>query len=261
MGIVGNYSVLHKSPGRFLSGTIASGDRYNFCKTYRNRFLGDQDYGMAKFTAIPSGYVHPYTWAMAQKSGGLASYNQLSAAINKTQAQLALGINSTANLSASISETNAVLALIVALASNISAGGSVTQAQLAIILLLQAQIDNTGSFTTAELGNILGLAAQLVASMDVTNSITTLVNLSSDIGGPVELSPQGLAEELLDNQDIETGYSMRESLRLILASLAGKLSGAPGTTITIRDLNDAKDRITAIVDANGNRTSVTHDVS
>jgi hypothetical protein len=75
-----------------------------------------------------------------------------------------------------------------------------------------------------------------------------------------ELSPQNLASQLLDESDIETGVSMRESLRLIIAALAGKLSGAPGTTITIRNVGDTKDRIIATVDSNGNRSSVTYDV-
>lgn len=263
MGLLGNYSVLHKSPGKFLSGTIASGDRYNFNKSgrFRNRFAGDQGQGIANFSAIPNGYVHPYSWAMAQKSGGLASYRQLSATLSGDQALLALGINIDADLSASISITDAVLALIVALDANLSASGSFTDAQLAIILLLEANLSASGTFTDAQLGNILGLMASLNASMSVSNSITNLVNLSADIGGATPLSPEGLAASLLDNEDIETGYSMREALRLILASVAGKLSGAGTATITIRNVPDDKDRIVATVDSNGNRTSVTYDVS
>jgi hypothetical protein len=263
MGILGNYSVLLKSPGRFLSGTVASGDRPNFDKSgdLRNRFAGDQDLGMAKFSAIPNGYVHPYSWAIAQKSGGLATYTGLSASISETDALLALGVNIDSNLSASFTKNDAILALIVALEANLSASGTFTDTQLAIILLLNANLTGSGSFTDAQLGNILGLLAQLSASMSISTRIINQVNLSADIGGPVELSPQGLSEELLDNQDIETGYSMRESLRLILSSLAGKVSGASGTTITIRDVNDIHDRIIAIVDANGNRTSTTLDAS
>lgn len=60
---------------------------------------------------------------------------------------------------------------------------------------------------------------------------------------------------------IETGYTAKNSMRLMLAALAGKLSGAETTTVVIRDVTDAKDRITATVDESGNRTSVTHDVS
>jgi hypothetical protein len=47
----------------------------------------------------------------------------------------------------------------------------------------------------------------------------------------------------------------------MLAALAGKLSGAAGTTINIRDVNDTKNRITATVDENGNRLTVTLDGS
>lgn len=63
--------------------------------------------------------------------------------------------------------------------------------------------------------------------------------------------------DIFDTQEIEPGYTMRESLRLILSALTGKLSGAETTEIAIRDIADTVDRIVATVDANGNRTSVT----
>jgi hypothetical protein len=67
---------------------------------------------------------------------------------------------------------------------------------------------------------------------------------------------------LLDRSNgVETSYTPRQTLRLLLASQAGKVSGAATTTIAIRDVNDAKDRITATVDADGNRTAITTDVS
>ena len=54
-----------------------------------------------------------------------------------------------------------------------------------------------------------------------------------------------------------TERTVREAFRLILAGVVGKLAGAETTSITIRDTNDTKNRISASVDANGNRTSVT----
>jgi hypothetical protein len=183
LGILGNYSVLHKSPGRFLSGTVASGDRYNFSKSgmLKNRFLGDQGLGIAKFSAIPNGYVHPYSWSLAQVSGGLASYKALNANISTTDALLALGINIDANLDASMTKTDAILALIVALQADLSASGTITDANMAIIILLEAALSASGSLTDAQLNNILNLAAALSASGTLTNSITNLVNLSADI--------------------------------------------------------------------------------
>lgn len=60
---------------------------------------------------------------------------------------------------------------------------------------------------------------------------------------------------------IETGYTLQQALRLILASTCAKLSGAEGTTVYIRDINDTKNRITATVTESGNRTAISVDVS
>lgn len=263
MGLIGNHSVLNKSHARFTNGTATAGA---FAANNRSNFknisvLRSRDIYWPAIISYPAGYTPGSAMVMARSSGGLASHTQLNATLSTTDALSALGINIDANLSATLSTTDAVLALIVALEASLSASGTITDAQLAIILLLEAALSGSGTFTDAQLGNILNLAASLSGSMTVSNSITNLVNLSADIGGAPELSPQGLSEELLDNQDIETGVSLRESLRLVLSAVAGKLSGAPGTSITIRNVVDDKDRIVATVDASGNRTSITYDVS
>lgn len=61
---------------------------------------------------------------------------------------------------------------------------------------------------------------------------------------------------------VETGLTVRETLRLCAAALAGKISGADGSTITIRNaVADDADRIVATVDTDGNRTAITYDLS
>lgn len=60
---------------------------------------------------------------------------------------------------------------------------------------------------------------------------------------------------------IEGTFDLTESARLWNAALAGKAAGLATTTATFRDLADTKDRITATVDADGNRTAVTRDVT
>jgi hypothetical protein len=100
---------------------------------------------------------------------------------------------------------------------------------------------------------------------DVANLITNVSIRSSNSAGLIQVDTGGgavlTANEILDNQDIETGISFRQSLRLVLSALAGKVSGAGTTTISIRDLNDTVDRIVATVDTNGNRTAITKDVT
>jgi hypothetical protein len=60
---------------------------------------------------------------------------------------------------------------------------------------------------------------------------------------------------------VETSLTPRQALRLILAASAGKLSGAATSTVIIRNVGDSKDRITATVDADGNRAAVTVDAT
>lgn len=71
------------------------------------------------------------------------------------------------------------------------------------------------------------------------------------------------AEALLDTADgIEAGLTPREALRLIVAVAAGKLSGAGTATEVFRNaIADSKDRITATVDEDGNRATITVDLS
>jgi len=72
-----------------------------------------------------------------------------------------------------------------------------------------------------------------------------------------------IADALLDRANaIETGLTLRESHRLCVSAAAGKLSGAATTTVNIRDaIGDSKNRISATVDSDGNRTAITTDVT
>jgi hypothetical protein len=58
---------------------------------------------------------------------------------------------------------------------------------------------------------------------------------------------------------VETDWTLRQALRIILAALSGKLAGAATSEVTIKNPPDSKTRITATVDADGNRTAVTYD--
>jgi hypothetical protein len=64
-----------------------------------------------------------------------------------------------------------------------------------------------------------------------------------------------------DANGVETSITPRQALRLILAASAGKLSGAATSTVIIRNVGDSKSRITATVDADGNRSAVTVDAT
>lgn len=70
------------------------------------------------------------------------------------------------------------------------------------------------------------------------------------------------ADALLDRSaGVETSWTMRQAMRIMLSALAGKASGLAGTSVAYRDMADSKNRIAATVDSNGNRTAVTLDAS
>jgi hypothetical protein len=70
------------------------------------------------------------------------------------------------------------------------------------------------------------------------------------------------ADALLDRANgVEPSWTVRQALRIMFSALGGKLAGAATTTVTTRNQGDTLNRITATVDADGNRTAVTLDAS
>jgi len=79
----------------------------------------------------------------------------------------------------------------------------------------------------------------------------------TEYGIPVKILANEITPaEILAAGDVD-GYSLEETLKLCLSALAGKVSGAGTTTITIRSADDSADRIVATVDTDGNRSSIT----
>jgi hypothetical protein len=87
-------------------------------------------------------------------------------------------------------------------------------------------------------------------------------DLSGTIGGLTPGERDLIAAALLDLANgVVTGVTVRQNMRLLAASQAGKLSGAGSGTIIIRDLNDTKDVVTATTDPSGNRLTIVLDLS
>jgi hypothetical protein len=60
---------------------------------------------------------------------------------------------------------------------------------------------------------------------------------------------------------VEGGITAIQMMRGFAATLMGKASGLETTTAVYRDIGDTKDRVTATVDEDGNRTTVTRDLT
>jgi hypothetical protein len=101
--------------------------------------------------------------------------------------------------------------------------------------------------TTTNTDMVTDVSADVTAIKAVTNTLVL-----ADIADAV-------LDEVVDANAPANANSLRESVALMAAILAGKSSGGGTTTIKFRDLGDTKDRQTATVDEDGNRTAVTVD--
>jgi hypothetical protein len=108
---------------------------------------------------------------------------------------------------------------------------------------------------------------QPVQAFTVTSGSGVLPDDVADIAAAVDASTVLAKEATVSavpgnvmGSTVETGLDVTEALKLITAALAGKVSGAGTSTVTIRDVNDTANRIVATVDTSGNRTAVTTSV-
>ena len=112
---------------------------------------------------------------------------------------------------------------------------------------------------TATTNNVTNIADQttLEGLGDTVNTLAADVNEIVDGAGGLSAAA---VDSILD-EVVEGTTTVRQMLRGYAAALLGKASGLATTTATFRDIDDSKDRIVATVDANGNRTAVTLDLT
>ena len=151
----------------------------------------------------------------------------------------------TGNLSGSVGSVTG------AVGSVTGAVGSVT-GSVGSVVGHTAQSGDTFALANGANG-FVALKAETALIVDDTGTAGVVVAAASKTG--YRLSATGV-DDVLD-ETYEGTTTFRQFLRLAAGPLFGILSGAAGTTITIRNEADDADRIVATVDADGNRTSIT----
>jgi hypothetical protein len=153
----------------------------------------------------------------------LASTTNITAATGVTLAATTGLGNQTANITGNLS--GSVDSVTGAVGSVTGAVGSVT--------------GNVGGNVAGTVGTVNALAANAITAAATATDFSTEV-VAAMLAGVVEGT-----------------VTVRQSLQLSNAAAAGKVAGAGTTAITLRDLGDTKNRISAVVDGDGNRTTVT----
>lgn len=128
-------------------------------------------------------------------------------------------------------------------------------------------------------GNLAGSVASVTGAVgSVTGAVGSVAgavgSVTGNVGGNVTGSVGSVAaggitaaslaadavDEILD-EVVEGTTTLRQMLRGFAAALLSKASGLATTTAVYRDIGDTKNRISATVDADGNRSAVTLDLT
>jgi hypothetical protein len=113
----------------------------------------------------------------------------------------------------------------------------------------------TSGFTSGNSNYRVGVEATESVTGD-TADFLVWNDLIAPPGGSSSATATAVWEEVLENS-----LQAQEIIRLMVSALAGKVSGLDTGSPVFRDLADAKNRISATTDINGNRSSVTIDGS
>jgi hypothetical protein len=142
-------------------------------------------------------------------------------------------------------------------------GGSATiEAGLNAVASLDGDAAGVGIIVDADATRLIGQGGTSAGLSAAQTDVLARARLTATLSIGSRPSADDIAQAIWNTFPVDGNYSGADVMRIMFAALAGKVSGAGGGTITIRDAaTDTQDRIVATVDSNGNRTAVTLDGS
>jgi len=131
--------------------------------------------------------------------------------------------------------------------------------------LVSGRIDASVGAMAANTLTATAIAADAITAAKIANGAIDAATFAAGAIDAAALATDAVAEianGLLDLANgADTSLTVRGALRGFAAAMLGKASGLGTATAIYRDTNDTANRITATVDADGNRTSVTLDLA
>lgn len=259
MALIGNRSVLNKSPGRFLNAGVG---------TFRSEF---SKHGMRRsaayssLSAVPNGHLSPSAWVLPRTSGGMSSINFTTAMVSGSGLAVG-GVTTTGTSSITLAFADAFGELIA------SGGGTATFSLTSNNPLLTASINGTGtavatfSTNTPTLGALADGSGEVAITLTATNSGRMPANDASPLrtgtatltltgtlvpyaigsmSGTTEeagLTPNGISNAVW-GKVIESGFSADQIMRLLASFAAGSATGLEGANPQFTGLDGVTLRI------------------
>jgi len=216
MSLIGNYSVLNKSCGRWLAGNStahASGVGTNTatCSArlkwadWRNFSMQDRAAGtgsIQNLAAKPNGYYPPGAWALPSKAGNVSRYGGLISISISGSGALGRNIDGSTTISLTASGTGQlVVSGMGSFTMNVTGSGSIVATRAAV-----------GSFTAS-----LSASGALLGKGNITGTTTLTLTaaatryatgeLAGDFSANYEFSPDNLARAVWDALAAEYGVN------------------------------------------------------
>ena len=292
MGLIANG--FRDSGGLYLtSGATASNNAYPSA-VHANRALAGSLRNLtfgegitSELVGVPSGYRHPAAWMMPQKPGLLAARNTAigSGGVSSATMQSGYNIDATITGSGGVDSTSTFLGLIVSLAATLTASGGISSASANALATMVAELTGSGDVSATAAG-LAELGATLTGSGGAVGNNTALMDITATIRGYGDLTPEGIRDTvwnaILANYPeagtagstlasagaagdpllgvVEGTLTLRDVQRIVLAVLAGQVTGAGSGTETFKG-QAGENRVASTVDNDGNRSSVTLDAT
>jgi hypothetical protein len=219
MALVGNgRSVFGNNPGTYNGATSFQYGSY-IKGGLRNRNVGAFD---QRFSAYGNGHLAPSSFILPNRSGSISSYTESSGSITQGTVTLTPALPMVASSTLVITVTNAQLDKIASLVASGTLVISASSAALSSAAAMTGSGTLTITVSNANLGGIFPILAS--SSMSITGTgtsfLTALAFMEAEAGGPTELSPEGLANAVLDAllADHTISGSVGEALNSIGAS-------------------------------------------
>jgi hypothetical protein len=146
--------------------------------------------------------------------------------------------------------------------AGVTAAGASTSAGLLADAALDGASAGAAAIVNADATRLVGQGGASAGVAAASTDVLARARLTATLSIGSRPSADDIAQAIWNTFPVDGAFSGGEVMRIMFAALAGKVSGAGGSTITIRDAaTDTQDRIVATVDSNGNRTAVTLDGS
>ena len=210
MALVGNYSVLNKTPGRALAGSTAayaagvSGNGSSATRAAWNRNSDwrkfnwvDQSGGtfatLVKTAARPRGYYPSGAFALPGKAGELSTW---ASGVGTISATILAVKRATASVTGSGTVSSAAATRIVQMLAALVGSGAVSSANIKAFLQAVAALTGSGSVSSASLKGAGALLAALAGAGTLSPTLTGVGELDADLtasGGALTTANVGAA--------------------------------------------------------------------